>query len=110
MTTPWLSQTNKFDTSVMRKQIQQNATDRLGFQNAGDASAFEKNYYNLTKSVDGTFVNPYEHHVRPVQELGIDHYKPTDSNISFYFGLKTGGGVDPLPPIVQHKRYSCYGA
>lgn len=106
----WQSQTNEFDTPVMREQIQQDATEKLGFQNVGDAAAFEKNYYNLTKAVDGTFVNPYEHHERPLQELGIDHCEPLNPRILPYFGVKTGDGVDPLPPIVQHKRYSCYGA
>ena len=106
----WQSQTNAHDTKVTREQIQPDTTKKLEFQSAGDKAAFEKNYFNLTKAVDGRFINPYEHHERPVQELGIDHYEPTNTLVKEYFGLKTGGGVDPFTPIVRHKRYSCYGA
>ena len=109
----WLSSTNSADPSMTRYNKPVNSTDAFVSNTQANESAFRKNFSTLDKSVDGNslFIKAYEfHEVRANGQLGYDHYDPLNTRALQYFGLRTGGGVDPFPPIPYPKKFTCYGA
>ena len=108
----WTGATNAGDFSMMRHNKQVDSTVMMGQNNAVNTAEFNKNFQTLNKSVDSDdlHIKPYIYHkVRPMGELGVDHYFPMNTRVLQYFGLKTGGGVDPFAPIPYPKRYSAFG-
>ena len=108
----WLSATNAGDPTMMRYAQQVNSTDAFASQTQAVEDAFRRNFTTLDKSVDGNslFIKAYEfHEARANGQLGYQHYEPLNQRCLQYFGLSTGGGVDPFAPIPNPKKYSCCG-
>lgn len=109
----WESSTNASDPAMMRYASQQDTSVAFNSEDMANQAVFQRNFQNLEKSVDtnNLYMKAFDFHkVRPQLEYGVDHYEPLDPRVLQYFGLSTGGGVDPLPPIAYPKRYSAYGA
>ena len=108
----WLSSTNAADPSMTRYNQQVDSTDAFVSNTQANENAFRQNFMTLDKNVDGNslFVKAYEfHEVRANGQLGYDHCDPANPRWLQYFGLKTGGGVDPFTPIPYPKKYSTCG-
>jgi hypothetical protein len=108
----WKGENNASDPSMMRYNKPADASVSMGANNAANQATFQRNFQELNKSVDNNdlFLKPFVfHEVKPQLYWGIDDYEQTNQRSLQYFGLKTGGGIDPLPPIQYPKRYSVFG-
>lgn len=106
------SATNASDPSMMRHAQQVDSTVMMGQNNATNLAQFNKNFQGLQKSVDGDdlHIKPFVfHEVRPNGQLGVDHYAPLNTRCLQYFGLKSGGGIDPFSNIPYPRKFSAFG-
>ena len=106
------AQTNASDPMMARYAKQVDSTVMMGQNNDACRAEFNKNFQELNKSVDGDdlHIKPFVYHkVRPMGELGVDHYAPLGTRALQYFGLKTGNGVDPFAPIPYPRKFSAFG-
>jgi hypothetical protein len=105
-------QTNAGDPIMMRYDKPADASVSMAANNAAGQAAFQNNFQSLKKSVenDDLFLKAFVYHeVKPRLYYGIDHYEQAPQRALQYFGLKSGGGIDPLPPIQYPQRYSLAG-
>jgi hypothetical protein len=105
----WSKGDNTDQLSQTRYAKGRDISTNLAFDKAGADKEFADSFLTLNKSIDGTWLNAYDHRIPARLSYGVDHYKPLPTTISQYFGTKTGGGHSSLAPMQYPKRYSAYG-
>jgi hypothetical protein len=109
MSKPLNVATNATDLPETRFQMQQDASATFAANKVAGEALFQERFQNLTKPVDGRYLDINQLPIRTPLQYGVAHFEPLDTRVLQHFGLKTGGGYDQFGWLPYQKKYSCYG-
>lgn len=104
--------TNKSDPYMARYNLPVDSTEMMVESKAKNTALKEKQWQSIYR---GVYSDPCTtgraaiKFVKPVNYFGYAHYIPTPTKQQYYVGLPTGGGKDPLPPLLPPRQFTMSG-
>jgi hypothetical protein len=104
--------TNAGDPFMTRHNLPVDSTDMMVNEKAKNTQRSNEHYQSLYKQV---FSDPYTNGraaikiSSPLNKFGMAHFIPTPTRSLYNVGLPTGGGRDPLKPLIPPKKHSMCG-
>lgn len=104
--------TNAGDPMMARHSLKVNHGDREKYSKTNNEANKEKQWQSMYR---GVWSDPYTNgraaikFVKPLNYYGINHFTPLPTRQLYLTGLKTGGGRDPLPPLLPPRQFTMCG-
>jgi hypothetical protein len=104
--------TNEGDPFMTRHNLPVDHSEMMVNEKMKNTQLSKEHYNNLYRAV---WSDPFTNGraaikiSSPLNKYGMNHFIPTPTRTLYNVGLPTGGGRDPLPPLIPPKQYSMCG-